>query len=553
MADLFFHLPFARRLRHADGLHPLAGEALGRRPALVVFGACMACLPESERRGMSWFRRLFSGGGEAARWQKLLAPVPGQPHVSTIVSLLSADDAAVGPLARLALGIGMLSHELVEQHLSAALGTASGGPQRAAVERAQARLWLQSAVPTHLENEWKPVLELAGSVEGADAQKRAVLHVDRALKRVHGSGPGEAALARWLKGLVAEIGPLADGRGASGALPASLSVSDHEARGPFFDQVSFVEKAQAAVAAIVGVANKLGEVFTMSGNPDRASIQEALTLVGAAPGHADIEAARVRWKQWLTAAKESAIIRGRNTKPAFIEGEAILPEHKLGSLTGVMRLSDLPPEAQDAGAPPVPEGSGPVVTNKTAPPIPPSQTQEVSLAQIEAEARAAGFQTPAHTQEVSLAQIEAESLPPHLVPTAPPPPDATPLGNEGKITQPISAADVAAANAVDEASKKAAEAAPPSAAPAAEITVPPVPPVQAVPPVPPATDPPRSADEAAVSAHVHEHANGANGHDASVEPSSGQAPDAKPADAPVSADDAAAKPPAVAAEEPTRE
>ncbi|HVZ31281.1 MAG TPA: DUF1592 domain-containing protein, partial [Polyangiaceae bacterium] len=34
-------------------------------------------LPENERRGMSWLRRLFSGGGEAARWQKLLAPTPG--------------------------------------------------------------------------------------------------------------------------------------------------------------------------------------------------------------------------------------------------------------------------------------------------------------------------------------------------------------------------------------------------------------------------------------------------------------------------------------------
>src|SRR5438309_490765 len=119
MADLFLHLPFARRLRFADGLHPLAGEAIGRRPSMVVLGASLACLPENERRGMSWFRRLFSGGGEAARWQKLLAPTPGQPHIEVLQSLLTAEDAALGPLARLALGIGVLSHEILEEKVGA--------------------------------------------------------------------------------------------------------------------------------------------------------------------------------------------------------------------------------------------------------------------------------------------------------------------------------------------------------------------------------------------------------------------------------------------------
>src|SRR3954469_4686337 len=202
MADLFLHLPFARRLRFAEGLHPLPGEALGRRPSLVVLGAALAGLPENERRGMSWLRRLFSRGGEAARWQKLLAATPGNPHIDVIAQLLSPDDAALGPLARLALGIGVLSHEILEEKIGS-LTASLQESQRAAVERAQARLWLQSAIPGHLEAEWKPVLDLADP----EANKRALQHVDRALKRVHGSGPGEAALGRWLKGLAAEITP----------------------------------------------------------------------------------------------------------------------------------------------------------------------------------------------------------------------------------------------------------------------------------------------------------------------------------------------------------
>ena len=65
MADLFLHLSFARRLRLAEGLHPLVGEALARRPSLVALGATLPLLPGIERQGMSFFRRLFAGGSEA--------------------------------------------------------------------------------------------------------------------------------------------------------------------------------------------------------------------------------------------------------------------------------------------------------------------------------------------------------------------------------------------------------------------------------------------------------------------------------------------------------
>lgn len=445
MADLFLHLPFARRLRFAEGLHPLAGEAIGRRPDLVVLGASLAGLPARERQGMSWFRRLFSGGGEAARWQKLLAPTPGQPHVELLLAVLRSEDAPVGPMARFALGAGMLAHEILEEKIGA-LTSSMAGPQRAAVERAQARLWLQMLEfkgSTKLDNEWSPGLDLADS----EAHKRPLQHLDRALKRVHGTGPGEGALARWLKALAAEMGPLADAnarpRGQEGAsLPPSLSIADSDARAAHFDQVGFLDKTKAATTLFVTYANRLAEAF-QKGSPEHAALVDALGKLDDVK--ADVGASRLRWKSWIDETREATMTRGRNPKPAFAEGEYQAPstDHRLASITKVMSLADLPPESGDSGAPPMPEGSGPVAR---PPPMPEgaTATQEVSLAQIEAD-----FESPPMTQEVSIAQIEAEGFaaPAHTQEvSAAQVVDGAPPAN---VTQPISMADVVAANEED--------------------------------------------------------------------------------------------------------
>jgi hypothetical protein len=529
MADLFLHLPFARRLRFAEGLHPLAAEAVTRRPSLVVLGACLAGLPGNERRGMSFLRKLFSRGGEAARWQKLLAPTPGQPHVDTIVSLLSPEDAAIGPLARLALGLGAVSHEILEEKIGP-LTASLPAAERAAVERAQARLWLQS-VPRQLEAEWRPMLDLA---EG-DANRRALTHVDRALKRVYGAGPGDAALARWIKGLAAEVGPLVEGKGADGALPPSLSLADHDARGPHFEGAGFVEKAQAAVSWIVFVANRLGAAFTMH-NPERAMLVSSLSGAGGLlpePTPAEIETQRQQWRTWIHGAREESMLRGRNPKPAFAEGEAPpSPEHRLASITKVMSLSDLPPESDGSGAPPLPETSG----AHAAPPPPPAVTQEVNVAQIQAEAPAnEGFQAPAHTQEVSLAQIEAEQtnaegfqLPAHTQEVT-----SAQLVDEppAHVTQPLSIGQIEAANAEDAARAAAAPPppppateppqpadvlAPPSGAPAATEGASAAPDfaaaaAAAAAPTLPHTEPGAAPPAAVADGHRTDHANGANG------------------------------------------
>lgn len=438
MADLYLHLVFARRLRLAEGLHPLASEALARRPALVALGAALAALPANERRGMSFFRRLFSSAGEVARWQKALSATPGSPRAALAAAAMQKGEGDLGSLARVALGFGLLAYELVEDRVGSL--TANLPPaERAGVERAQARLWLQATLPREKDfaHELRPVLSLT---EG-DSTRRVLAHLDRAMGRAHGSGPGEALLLRWVKSLNAEAAELVE----KDALPPSLGVADSDARGPHFESAALVEKVQGAVNAFVLLADRVGDAFA-AGEPDDATLSVALAGARAPEwSQAIIDEHQGRWRAWLKAAREAALQRGRNDKPAFGEGE-IPPEHRVRSATAVMSLAELPPEADAAGAPPLPEFSGPNV-----PPLPPTSlppasvaptmTQEVSVAQIEAEA--ASFAAPPHTQEVSVAQIEDQGFasPAHTQEVTAAQVEAV-LASPPNVTQPIEAADI---------------------------------------------------------------------------------------------------------------
>lgn len=438
MADLFLHLPFARRLRLAEGLHPLIGETLTRRQPLVALGATLPLLPGVERKGMSFFRRLFSGGGEAARWQKQLAP-QAAPRVELIKRFIvdSGIVGGLGPMSRLALGLGVLSHELLEHKLA---GLSPTNPsEKAAVERAQARLWCQAAIPNNLEAEWRAVGELAD----AELHKRTFEHIDAALKAAFGQGPGKDALLRWARGLGVEVTPA-----VQTGLPPSLSLQDHAARGPHFENNSFVARANDALSWFVLLANRFGERCT-AGTLDAVSVVDALTggRDGLLENDPDAGAARDRSTAWIVAKRKDTLERGRNDKPAFIEGLGeTKPIHRSNAFTGMMNLSDipsdqLPPELQQGAplpppsqvlAPPVPaatmevslaqieamanagarpnlpplplDASGPL---QAAPMnLPPALTQEISIAQIEGEAKA--FATPAMTQEISAVQIEGQ-------------------------------------------------------------------------------------------------------------------------------------------------
>jgi hypothetical protein len=396
MADLFLHLAFARRLRLAEELHPLVGETLTRRPALIALGAALPQLPGVERKGMGFFLRLFSRGSEAARWQKQLAAT-SSPRAELVKRfVLPTND--LGPMGRLSLALGVLAHEILEASTSTLAPTS--GADRAAVERAQARLWLQAAVPNtrDLEGEWRPVADLADS----DLQKRAIDHVDAALKAAFGQGPGRDAIARWMKGLVAEVAPA-----ALQGLPPSLGVADHVARGPHFENNNFVARVQDAVNWFVVAADRLG-ARAERGDLDAASVIDALCAGGSTIVQTDDSAGerRQRWTSWQRGRRDEMLTRGRNDRPAFINGVEVKAIHRSNAFTGMLNLSDLPPEAVP---PELQTPSLPPESSVSAPPLP-AMTQEVSLAAIAAAAEAASsFTAPAMTQEISLAQIEAES------------------------------------------------------------------------------------------------------------------------------------------------
>jgi len=446
MADLFLHLPFARRLRLAEGLHPLIGEALTRRPSLVALGATLPLLPGIERQGMSFFRRLFAGGSEAARWQKHLQ-AHGGPRASLIAAYLTASTEP-GPMARLSLALGGLAHELLEAKLAPAMAQVAAG-ERAAIERAQARLWLQSAVPNvrELEAEWHAADDLAD----AEQHKRTFAHLDASLKVAFSSGPGRDALVRWARSLVGQMAPA-----IQQGLPPSAGMADHVARGPWFDQANLIAVTQDATRWFVVVANRLGEQAARDEGLTTSTAMRALCGDGTAIVGSDAESpAASTWTDWINGTRKRTLERGRNERPAFIEGVGeVKPIHRSNAFTGVMRLSDLPPgevppELQNpslppestASAPPVPhtqeislaqiegatslpplplDASGPIpMAPPSLPPVlsqavgdhggfaPPAMTQEISVAQIESEA--AAFAAPAHTQEVSVVQIEAQA------------------------------------------------------------------------------------------------------------------------------------------------
>lgn len=432
MADLFLHLPFARRLRLAEGLHPLIGETLTRRPSLVGLGATLPLLPGVERKGMSFFRRLFSSGGEAARWQKQLQSGP-VPRVALVRSyLMPVND--LGPMGRLALALGALSHEILEARLAPGMTHVAAG-DKAAVERAQARLWLQASVPNtrSLEAEWRGLADLTDG----EQQRRTWDHLDAALKNTFSSSPGRDALARWCRGLVAEVAPL-----EHLGLPPSLGLADHAARAAHFDGNDYINRAQQAINWFVVVANRLGETIARE-DFSEAGISAALGGDVLIESDVDADTAKSRWLSWYGDTRVRMLERGRNDKPAFLEGDT-RPVHRSNAFTGMMNLADLPPDqlppelqnpslppesavappppamtqevslamieqaAMAAGLPPLPlDASGPL--QRSMPTAAPALTQEVSLAMIEeANAAARGFAAPPHTQELSTVDIEGE-------------------------------------------------------------------------------------------------------------------------------------------------
>lgn len=378
MGDLFLHLGFARRLRFAEGLHPLAVETLVRRPDAVALGASLSLLPGLEHKGTSFLRRLLmSGKQKRAFWLKALAPAD-KPRLELAIALLDGDEPkAPGAMARFALTLGALAHEVLHDRISE---TTAGleGPELDAVQRAQARLWLAAALadPAALAAELRPVLQL----DDGSAKRRLVDHLGRALGSAFGQSPGSDVLSRWVKGLCAEVEPIVQRE----VMPASLSLSDDEARGPRYEEARFEDRVADATTWLVSLANRLAPLH-LGHEPSAAEVKEALTEDGGLARPAD-SGDLPSFVRDLEKLREEHLERGRNPRPAYdVESGAVL--------------------TAPAGMPPVPvDTSGPSLSV-------PAHTQEVSVGDIQSavdELQRESFPAPAHTQEVSVAQIEEE-------------------------------------------------------------------------------------------------------------------------------------------------
>lgn len=380
MGDLYLHLGFARRVRFADGLHPVVVEALVRAPDSVVLGATLPHLPEVENKGASFFRRLFMPGKQKrAFWMKALEPA-GTPSLELALAVLTKGKGdRPGGMVRFALGLGVLSHQVLHARVREVTADLEGS-QRDATDRALARLYLEKRLPSldALPAELKPVLRL----EDTSAHKLLVEHLNGALKEAHGEAPGTETLWRWMRGLCADVEPLTQRT----ALPASLGVSDDEAR------EKYGEALDVAVADarrwFVFLGNRLAPLFLV-GDPTREQMRDALVDDGDAlrrPDGADDEGALAGFHAAIATLRREHLGRGRNDKPAFDEASGATAK-------------------APAGMPSLPEdGSGPLQV--------PAHTQEISVSDIESELserrEREAFAAPAHTQEVSVAQIEEQ-------------------------------------------------------------------------------------------------------------------------------------------------
>jgi hypothetical protein len=443
MADLYLYLGFARRLRFAEGLHPLVMETLIRRPEAVSLGAALPALPAVEPKGASFLRRLFLGKKQRLQWMQNLAPGK-KPTADLALAMLEARPNGAGPMMRFALALGSLSHQVLNAQVAIVNDDVSDA-ERAGIERAQARLWLMEVFNSEaaLKHEWGPVRVF----EDPSTQRSALEQLNHALSRVHGRGPGLDMIARWLKGLCAEVGPQAE----RGALPPAGAVGDDSARGRFDDK-KFVERVDAAMGRMAFLANQLAPSF-LDNEPDEAQIKEAL-LDGEslkAPGDVDATTLMSGWNEAVGALRVDHMSRGRNPKPAYdeVSGAVLsapgkddspgptlppLPDDASGPMqrvpvgavpppapTSTQELSSSEVQAHLSGGGPTPPPVAPTSTQQldlsqiesevSTPPAPPASTQEVDGAAVAAEqqaqaAQGGGFAAPAHTQAVSLDQVE---------------------------------------------------------------------------------------------------------------------------------------------------
>jgi hypothetical protein len=396
MGDLFFHLGFARHLRNAEGLHPVVVEAMVRRPMEIAVGATLPLLPGLEQPKISWWRKLFLGAGDPdVEWVDRLRG-PKANNAGLPIAMLTSEPA--GPMMRFALGLGALAYEISRQSIEA-LNKGVDASILADVERAQARLWLHSAVPSHKDfgRMWSPAV----ITHDDDHLKRLIETLDAAMRKTHGDPVGIDHLRRWLRALSDRVTPMAE----RSEPPPSLDVADHEAKDKYFESKDFNTAVQSGVEWFVTLAHELGPKY-VGGEPTGPDLEQILFEGDQLrrPEAVDLARSQQRAKMDINALRAEHLGRGRNDTPAF--DEASIPPLAQPGIT--------PPAPDEDEAtmevPVAPSGDEDVAPDQTEPvPAAPADTQQVAVADIQEEVAAAEIpKAPADTQQVSLAQIEEE-------------------------------------------------------------------------------------------------------------------------------------------------
>src|SRR5690606_30580050 len=132
--------------------------------------------------------------------------------------------ARPGGMVRFALGLGVLSNQVLHAKVADLTGSLEGSPKDG-LERTLARVWLAGTLPSAdvLAAELKPALALE---EHTHADQPRIKHLNAGRREAHGDAPGTETRWRWLRGLCAEVEPRVERR----APPPSLGVRDEEAR-----------------------------------------------------------------------------------------------------------------------------------------------------------------------------------------------------------------------------------------------------------------------------------------------------------------------------------
>ena len=375
MGDPFFHLGFTRRLRFYDGLHPFAVQTLVRHPLPAAVTATLPGLPALDQAQSGFFKRLLGRGrAENLRWEKNLSESEA-PYADYLMALLQGGET--GAMFRLSAALGALSQRaLVES--TRELTAQMDAKERRGTERGVGRIWLQMNIPSlrELGTEWRSAIAL----DEPTAHQKILTHVSKALKQAYGEAPSAELLVRWVRALVDELRPISE----RGGLPPQGSVPEHEVRSRFFEGDGvFLERVQSAKERFVFLANELCNAFLI-GEPETEQVREALFDANGdlrnAPERLDFEEDKLRWQDQVCALRADALLRGRNSQPAFYGSQ------------------DMPPLPADA--------SGPHA--HAMPPVP-KLTQELSLADVELELSGATLpEAPEETQPISLASIEEE-------------------------------------------------------------------------------------------------------------------------------------------------